>query len=922
MTRMHYLIVSLLWLCCFSTYAFDEETRVAFYYGVNPPLEELHAYHVVVVTPQNGLLPKEYNNRYSQLFAYVNVGEVNPNVDYFKKTQTSWRKGSNPLWGSYVMDMANPAWRDYLLEHVITPLWQNDYRGFFLDSLDSYRFLNLSPEQARQQRAGLITLIKKIKAKYPDAQIIVNRGFEIFNSIHHEVSAVAAESLFAGWNATTKRYQAVAENDRRWLLNQLNKIRDTYHLPVIVIDYLAPNERDKARKIAKQIEALHFIPWVSDARLDTLGVGSVEVVPRKVLLLYDDNPFVAKNRSTAISAFDYGAFPLQFMGFIPVLQPVNETLVQLTPDNRYAGIIAWFSQPLLKHHEILEQWLSKQIEQGIPVLFMQNFGVPKNSPLLKQLDITVKENPSLIKNVSIAYKDKSVGSEVLPHPVSTDFLAITSKGKVLLKLAVDDNEEDAIVITSWGGYVLSPFDSVVLPNEQSRWVINPMSFFQQALRLPLFPVPDVTTVNGKRILTFHIDGDAFISRVPWMDNKYAGEVILEQIIAHYKLPVTVSIIQREFELIQQSQYLSERLKKAARAIFALPYVQIATHTYSHPLDWGSLVENKPDTQFLAYPSKDYLFNYQKEIVGSADFINTQLAPPDKKVVAVFWSGDANVQEKPLEIATENGLKNINGMAKIYINGTKSLTNLGAFGINNGKYFQVFAPIPNEFEYTDSWSQPLYAFQNVIHTFELTDKPVRYKPMSVYYHFYTATDQAALRALKRVYNWAIKQNVIPLQVTDYIDRVNDFNQTVIAKSIQDNGNSWLIVNNKSLNEFRWPIAQGYPDLAKSKNVTGFSVYNNDYYIHLGKQNDTWIRFTKSQPTQPYLVEANAEISQWDILSKDEIRFSLKGYVPLSFTLAGMQHCRLEHDKMPLTANNFNSYHLKDANFGTFEIHCKG
>lgn len=924
MTRTHVFFSGLILLLFgLSCHAFDRHTRVAFYYGDNPPLDELHAFNVVVVSPQNTISPKQYNNAYSQLYAYVNVGELNSNSSYIKQTEISWRKGMNKAWDSYIMDLANPAWPDFLLNKVVTPLWENGYRGFFLDTLDSYHLLKLSPQQIKQQQAGIIDLVKKIKAKYPEATIIANRGFEILDSIHRDIHAVAAESLFVSWNPATKKYQSVSDSDRQWLLKTLNKAHELYHLPIIVIDYLPLNERNKARKIARQISRLGFIPWVADAYLETLGIGSVEVVPRKILLLYDNSPEITTNRSTAIAAFDYAAFPLEYMGFVPVLQPVDITLPQQVLTDRYAGVIAWFDRPVIKNHHLLQKWLTTQIQQGMPVVFMQNLGVPANSPLLHFLNIKIAKNPGRIRKVSIKYQDKNVGYEILPKPIPTDFSAVTSQdGKVLLKLVADNKQEDAIAITPWGGYVLSPFDMIVLPNDQSRWVVNPFDFFRQALRLPEIPVPDVTTANGRRILTIHIDGDAFISRIPWANNKYAGEVIFKQILEHYKIPTTVSMIQREFEIIHQYPDLEKRLIKVAQQIFALPWVQIATHTYSHPLQWGKLVEGQPNTQFLSYPDKNYLFSYQKEIAGSKEFINQYLAPANKRVTAVFWSGDSNLEEKPLGIAFREGLKNINGMAKIYLESTKSITNLNALGIMEGKYFHVFSPYPNDFEYTNNWSKPLYAFQNVIHSFELTDKPVRYKPISIYYHFYSATEQASLRALKRVYEWTLTQHAIPLQITDFINKVLDFNNTVIARDNNSDDLSWLITNNNTLREFRWPVSKGFPDLTNSHNVLGFSTYNQDYYIHLGNHNETWIRFTQTASTNPYLVDANAEVTQWDIISKNEIKFTLQGYVPLHFKLAGMQHCQLKRNHQLMQGTDTHSYFIKDANSETFKIHCSG
>jgi polysaccharide biosynthesis protein PelA len=898
-----------------STHAFDDKTRVAFYYGDNPPFQELQAYNVVVVHPHSRISAKEYDTSSSQLYAYVSVGELDPDDAYAKQTDPSWRVGKNKAWDSRVMDLSNPGWRDFLINQVFTPLWDKGYRGFFLDTLDSWQLLNLSPEKNKEQLAGLIDVVKKLKEKYPDAKIITNRGFEVLDAIHQDINAVAAESIYAGWNNNTKTYVKVSESDREWLLGQLNKAHQSYGLPIIGIDYVPPNQRAEAQKIAAKISALGFIPWVSDPYLGTLGVGAVEIIPRKILLLYNEPP--KNNDFSSIVVFNASAFFLQYMGFVPILQFVDESLPEETLKGRYAGIITWFNTPVIKNHLLLEKWITKQVNDGVPVLFMQNFGIPLTSPLFKRLNIKFDTRSAPPKEVRISYQDKIMGYEILPKPNTLDFQPTQSDGKILLKLTASNNQtEDVVAITSWGGYALEPFHIVSLPDSHARWVVNPFEFFKQGLRLPEIPVPDITTQNGRRILLAQIDGDAFISRVPWKGDKYAGEVILEEILAHYKIPTTVSIVQREFDLIKESPELQARLIKVAQQMFALPWIAIASHTYSHPLQWGHLREGEPNTPFLSYPDKNYSFSYQKEIVDSSEFINKTLAPPDKKVTSVFWSGDANVQDKPLAVAYQAGLTNINGMSKIYDNTWNSISDLGPFGMYKGKYFHVYSPISNEFEYTDHWSKPLYAFEKVIQTFELTEKPNRYKPISIYYHFYSAADQAALRGLKRVYDWAETQYVTPLQVKDYINKVLDFNNTVIAK--YDDG-SWLITNNNSLREFRWAMARGFPELLNSKNVIGFNTVNSDIYIHLGNKSESRFGFTQTAPDKPYLVDANAEVTQWDVLDKT-IRFSLQGYVPLRFKLANLEHCQLQQNNQLIPSTTDNTYYIKGITKGTFEIQC--
>lgn len=877
-----------LFFCCLA-HAFDDKTRVAFYYGSQRPAEEFYAFNVVVVHPDGNILPQEYNKPYSQLYAYISIGELDPNSPNEERIKGIWRKGRNTAWNSAIMDMANSEWRDFLMNQVITPLWKKGYRGFFLDTLDSYQLLKLSPEQKQQQQAGIIDLIKKIKRTYPDAQIITNRGFELLDSLHRDIVAIAAESLFAGWEPRKKLYQPVSEEDRKWLLAQLKKAKANYHLPVIVIDYLPPTRREEARKIAAQIKALGFIPWIADPQMETLGIGLVEVVPRKVLVVLGDNFGIGEN---TVNAFDLISFPLEYMGYVPILVAADESLPQEVLKGRYAGVIAWLDKPMIKHHAFFQKWIFQQIQQGLPVVFIQNFGFSPSETQLQSLGLKKGSDPLHPGKIAITYQDKSImGYEIMPQPNPVSFLSLNAlKGQALLKIKAESGEQqDPVAVTSWGGYALDPFYVVSFPNGESKWVINPFDFFKRALQLPEIPIPDVTTDYGRRILTIHVDGDSFISRIPWKNDEYAAELMLKEIFMHYSFPTTVSIIQREFELIQPAEAIYVRLKKVAQETFALPWINIATHTYSHPLLWNKLVEGKPNTKVLSYPDKNYLFNYDKEINGSTAFINQYLAPKDKKVSAIFWSGDGNVQEKPLKLADQIGLRNINGFAKKYTNQFKSVTNLNSYGRYVGKYLQVFSPIPNEFQYTQEWSPPYYAFEQAIHTFELTDQPDRYKPISIYYHFYSAVDQAAFRALKRVYEWASAQYTIPLQINDYIEKVWGFYRTVIAKS---DDSSFLVTNNGALREMRWNQASEFPDMEKSRNVVGFNVHNKHNYIHLGPQSETWLNFTQQAPSQPYLLDANAEVIQWETTAhKKEIQFVLKGYMPLSFKLANMKRCQL-------------------------------
>lgn len=81
---------------------------IAFFYAANPPFDELRAFDIVVVDPDNaGISPKEYQTTHSKLFAYVSVGEADPKRQFFKKIDPVWLISDNSIWGTSVADLAN-----------------------------------------------------------------------------------------------------------------------------------------------------------------------------------------------------------------------------------------------------------------------------------------------------------------------------------------------------------------------------------------------------------------------------------------------------------------------------------------------------------------------------------------------------------------------------------------------------------------------------------------------------------------------------------------------------------------------------------------------------------------------------------------------------------------------------------------------
>lgn len=901
----------------FSLSCFGAAPNVAFFYGANPPWDELRAYDVVVVEPEHGIDPKTVSTPATQVFAYLSVGEVEYDRPYAPNIPQGAIAGANAPWRAHVIDQTHPEWPQFFIERIVAPLWDAGYRGFFLDTLDSFQLISKTDEDRARQVQGLAGVIRALRAKYPEAKLIFNRGFEILPELHRDVYAVAVESIYRGWDQRQGQYVEVPESDRKWLMAHLTRASEEYKLPVIAIEYAPPGRADLARETARKVAQLGFVPWVANPELNQIGVGNIEVMPRRILMVYQGtgDPYDLMDHRVHRLA----TMPLNHLGYVVEYVDITSQPLPTAPlAGRYAGVVTWFDAGQVTVNPALRQWLARQRQQGIRIAMLGAFPFSLADPVAKTFGLNSRVLPRVPDRVTIAERHGIIGFEAQPVADRRAFVPLQAVNSApLLRLTSEAGDTmDAAAITTWGGFALAPFDYLVLPLGQGdRWIVHPIEFFRSALALPHMPVPDVTTENGRRLMLVHIDGDGFMNRAEFRGTPYAGEILLKDILERYRIPTTVSVIQGEIAANGLYPNDSAALEAIARRIFALPHVEIASHTYSHPFRWAEVAAADAEAYHLQIPG--YKFNLEAEIDGSVRYIDKQLAPPGKRTRMMLWTGDTNPGPQALERTHALGILNMNGGDTTITRAHPTLTRVAPLGLHKGSHFQVYAPNQNENVYTNNWTGPFYGYERVIETFQLTDYPYRLKPINIYYHSYSATRRASMSALERVYAWALAQPVMNIYASEYAQKVNDSNRTVIARG----PGGWVVRTGEALRQVRVPAALGMPDLAASSGVAGFVTRGSERYVHLAG-GEAVIRFAQKQPTEPYVVDANGRIERFE-RSGRSAQFTLRAHVPLRFSLANVAGCRVEGDGRRLagaTAGGVTRYQLKQNAIDRLSITC--
>lgn len=852
---------------------------VAFYYWHNPPVELLYSFDVVVVDPDN--VDKNFYingiqtyNKKAKILAYVSVGEIEKYRKDFNKVKEEWLLGKNRVWESLVADIRNKDYQDFLLNRIKN-IYKAGFDGIFLDTLDSYQIILENQKRKKEYEKALVSFIKNVKQTFPDKIIALNRGFEIYDEIKNYFDMFVVEDVFS---------RLSEDKERQKLLEKLKNIAK--EKDVVVIEYVKPGEKQKAEKFIKQIKSYGFIPYISNLSLNIIGYSECTPEPRRALLLYNSDIQLSGKKDPSFSNVHRLAQTfLEYYGYVPDVFDINKGIPEGYLADRYKLIVVWIDEA--PDPDKFFQWIKEKINSGIKVIFIDSFGFPLTKNFLSDLGIVYGKAEStdwkLDNQNSIKWK------EIAPPTYKRDYYIYPKNGIPLFVLRNSSGQVHVpAAITKWGGYAVEGF--FVRAIIEDFFVIDPFFFFEKTANVPITLIPDTTTESGRRLLFVHIDGDGFNQKTSINPDKYeyASEVIKEEIIKKFSIPHSVSII--EGEIAPWGAYPEDnhqKLESIAKDIFSMPNVEPASHSFSHPFDWYQIYYKEPfENGIYNLNIKNYRFNLKREIEGSIKYIESRLLNNKKKVKIFFWTGDCMPPVEALKLTYDLHVYNLNG-GDTYITKEKPLLSLiSPLGINKGKYFQVYAQVQNDNVFTEGFSYP-YGYIKAIQTFELTDKERRLKPIDIYYHFFSGSKPASLKALKEVYNWAVKQEIIPIYATDFTKIALDSRNTTIKK-LEDN--IFVVNNNGDLRTLRVE-RKVYVDLVKSKGVAGYRYIKGKTYIALDGTGEYKVVLSKNKVYSPFnLISSNARVSKVDIVN-NSFSIELSGYQPVELIAQIRPDCKL-------------------------------
>jgi hypothetical protein len=676
-------------------------------------------------------------------------------------------------------------------------------------------------------------------------------------------------------------------------------------------------------------------------------------VVRDVLGLYDSRD---EKRPELTRLHRLVEMPLNHLGYRLTLWDIAE---QGLPDRatltRHRAVVTWFTGRLTDWRSYLA-WAREAAHAGTRFIVFESVGALGSSGELPAIN-------DFLGVLGVAYADyyvsdtretriASANREMVGFEARLEdgalpghHVIIETSGRAVVHLAVTDPAHrwvnaaaSALVVTGPGGGFVAANHAVRYDKATSRtqWIIDPFAFLEAALGTERFPIPDTTTVAGRRIYFSHIDGDGWLNpssvEIGQLKRAISAEVVLERLIQPYPdLPVTVGLIAGDVDAADGGD---PRAGDVARRMFALPQVEVASHTHTHPYAWSfyeayqrdremaeleGFIARRPDygdrsiarlvhawragvgrtgettavDGRLARARPQQPFDLEREVKGALEAAN-RLAPPGKPARVYLWSGDTRPFEAAVRATREAGVRNLNGgdsrLDSIY----PSVAYVPALSRSVGAERQIYAVNSNENTYTNGWTGPFDAFKTLAETLDNTERPRRLKGFNLYYHSYSASRPDSLAAVVDHLDRARREPLTPITASHYAGIAEGF---FSARIVALGNGRWRIRDRGELATMRFDDGDEVEiDYVASRGIVGHSRHAGALYVALDPAVDQPVlaiqgagsaRASRArEPARPRLVESRWPISNVTV-GACAIAARAQGFGLGDMTWAGLQ-----------------------------------
>jgi cysteinyl-tRNA synthetase, unknown class len=211
------------------------------------------------------------------VIAYFSVGESENYRSYWRpewdKKKPAWVGKESKEWKqNYYINYWEPVWQDIVLKFADQVI-ASGFDGFYIDRADAYYNFGDTKLARDRMEAFVLRLTKHIRAKKPDAAILVQNAEELLDRPAYvdAIDGIAKEDLLYG---ITHKEEPNKKTDIDWSSNLLKPFQQKGKA-VFVIEYLT--RKDYVQDAKKRLDDLGFVMYMGPRGLGELNLAAADI---------------------------------------------------------------------------------------------------------------------------------------------------------------------------------------------------------------------------------------------------------------------------------------------------------------------------------------------------------------------------------------------------------------------------------------------------------------------------------------------------------------------------------------------------------------------------------------------------------------------------------------------------------------------
>jgi polysaccharide biosynthesis protein PelA len=247
------------------------------FYGETADEQALSAYDLVVLDPMFKGSKDLIAQSGARLCGYLSLGEIRTADTFYDRLDPAALLEENPAWpNTRRIDIRHRSWTNLILGEIIPAIAAQGFTGLLLDTLDTPPYLEQQdPVGKRGMRQAAVDLVRSIRLAFPDMLVIMNRGYNLLPDVAENLDGMVAESLLT--TTLAREAGSYKWNAQSEIAQHLSLLAPAQHrrnrLPILSLDYWAPQDASTIREIYLRERQLGHHPYVATRMLDRIIPG-------------------------------------------------------------------------------------------------------------------------------------------------------------------------------------------------------------------------------------------------------------------------------------------------------------------------------------------------------------------------------------------------------------------------------------------------------------------------------------------------------------------------------------------------------------------------------------------------------------------------------------------------------------------------